>query len=243
MQNTKAESVQWVAGAIFLLSAAAYIAGPWVSLSWLQYFKIVPLIVVLFLILRGPRGNHTGIVAVGLVFGMLGDLVLEHGGDDLFALGAGLFLVNHILYNLYFLSLWRNRNGEKLFQRRIAALLACIVFISVSTINLVVSLSDQTKKDSGILVYLLPVYTTVLDLTTLNPLFLSLSEKTIQPAAIYMLVGGISYFISDNVLGMTRFGGFLLLGDRNINSLVIMTTYYIAQYFIPLSLKQRSKWA
>lgn len=82
----------------------------------------------------------------------------------------------------------------------------------------------------------------VLDMTALNPLFLFLSERKIQPAAIYMLLGGISYFFSDNLLGMGKFGGVLLLDSRRVNSLAIMCTYYIAQYFIPLSLKQREGW-
>jgi hypothetical protein len=82
----------------------------------------------------------------------------------------------------------------------------------------------------------------VLDMTALNPLFLMLSERTIQPAAIYLVLGGISYFLSDNLLGMSKFGGVLLLGERRVNSLVIMGTYYIAQYFIPLSLRQRKGW-
>lgn len=80
----------------------------------------------------------------------------------------------------------------------------------------------------------------MLDMTALNPVFLLLSERKIQPAAIYMLLGGMSYFCSDNLLGMSKFGGFLMLNSKRVNSLAIMSTYYIAQYFIPLSLKQRN---
>jgi hypothetical protein len=76
MQGSKPDRVEWAAGVTFLLSAAVYMAGPWVSLSWLQYFKVVPLVVVLLLLLRGPRREQTGVVVVGLIFGILGDLVL-----------------------------------------------------------------------------------------------------------------------------------------------------------------------
>jgi len=47
---------------------------------------------------------------MGLLFGALGDLILEHCGDSMFSAGAGAFLVGHILYSFAFLSLWRLKN-------------------------------------------------------------------------------------------------------------------------------------
>lgn len=76
MQGSKPDNLQLAGGIVFILSAAAYMAGPWVSASWLVYFKVVPLVVVVLLILKGPRRENTWTVAVGLIFGIMGDLVL-----------------------------------------------------------------------------------------------------------------------------------------------------------------------
>lgn len=75
MQGSR-DNLEWLAGIVFILSAGAYMAGPWVSVSWLVYFKVVPLVIVLLLILRGSRRENTWTVVVGLVFGIMGDLVL-----------------------------------------------------------------------------------------------------------------------------------------------------------------------
>lgn len=76
MQGSKPDSWQLPAGIVFVLSAAAYMAAPWVSISWLAYFKAVPLVVVLVLIIRGPRRENTWTVVIGLIFGIMGDLML-----------------------------------------------------------------------------------------------------------------------------------------------------------------------
>lgn len=76
MQGSKPDNMQWLAGIVFVLSAAAYMAGPWVEVPWLVYFKVAPLVVVLVLILRGPRREGTWTVVIGLIFGIMGDLML-----------------------------------------------------------------------------------------------------------------------------------------------------------------------
>lgn len=43
--------------------------------------------------------NSILLLLLALVFGSLGDLVLEYCGEKLFGLGAGLFLLGHICYN------------------------------------------------------------------------------------------------------------------------------------------------
>ena len=42
------------------------------------------------------------------------------------------------------------------------------------------------------------------------------------------------FLVSDNLLGRTIFTGFHIY-DRKVNSLVIMVTYYLGQYFIVIN--------
>ena len=225
---------------LYFLLAAAYTAGPSLQIQWFVYLKVIPLLIAIGLVLRKGRREGLGLVMTAILLGIGGDLVLEHCTDEWFAVGAGLFLVNHIFYNIYFLSLWHNKEGTVLFRRRFIALAISVLFLSASSVNLVTSFSDQAKQESGILVYLLPVYMVVLDFTAIKPLLLLLSESEYHPASIYLFLGGACYFLSDNLLGMTKFAGFALFGSRRMSSIGIMTTYYLAQYFITLSLTKRN---
>jgi hypothetical protein len=48
----------------------------------------------------------------------------------------------------------------------------------------------------------------VLDLTAINPLLLFLADNKPHPASVLMLLGGVCYFLSDNLLGMAKFANF-----------------------------------
>ena len=73
-----------------------------------------------------------------------------------------------------------------------------------------------------------------LNFTLINPILLLLGDKSRSSQSIMWVLGGIFYFISDNLLGMTKFGSLYILGERKINSFIIMVTDYLAQYLIPL---------
>ncbi len=45
-------------------------------------------------------------VIVGIFFGGVGDVVLDER-KDMFLIGAGFFLLGHILYNISIISLWK----------------------------------------------------------------------------------------------------------------------------------------
>ena len=47
-----------------------------------------------------------------------------------------------------------------------------------------------------------------------------------------MWLGTLSFLISDNVLGRAIFGEWRILDSRKVNSVVIMLSYYIAQYLM-----------
>lgn len=53
-----------------------------------------------------------------------------------------------------------------------------------------------------------------------------------------LLLGAISFFISDNVLGRSRFADFVIFDIKHMNSVVIMATYYLGQYLIAMTTRE-----
>jgi hypothetical protein len=154
----------------------------------------------------------------------------------LFALGAGTFLINQILYNLYCISLWGSASAESLYRRRYLAFVIAVVIISLSSINLPTAFTTQTTKEKDrLLVILLPVYAVFLNFTAILPFVVNLAQRKFKFHLIGLIVGGISFFISDNVLGRGKLTDETILEKRMYDSMLIMGTYYLAQYFIPLS--------
>lgn len=88
------------------------------------------------------------------------------------------------------------------------------------------------------LVIVLPVYLVFLNFTTILPILLLLGDRKTSIQSIGLVIGGLSYYISDNTLGRSKFVGLDLLGARWVRDLLIMGTYYLAQYFIPIAAMQ-----
>ena len=88
------------------------------------------------------------------------------------------------------------------------------------------------------LVIVLPVYMVFLNFTALLPILLLLGDRKVSIQSIGLVIGGLCFYISDNTLGRSKFVGLDLLGARWIRDLLIMGTYYLAQYFIPIAAMQ-----
>lgn len=55
-------------------------------------------------------------------------------------------MIGHFLYALAFLELWQLKNGALLIKRKIITLLIVVLFISLSTTNLIFCISDKLKE-------------------------------------------------------------------------------------------------
>lgn len=63
---------------LFFLTGTAYILAGQLDISFLRYFKVVPLLILILLILP-TNANHTNSkLIVGILGGLGGDLVLEY---------------------------------------------------------------------------------------------------------------------------------------------------------------------
>lgn len=88
------------------------------------------------------------------------------------------------------------------------------------------------------MLYLLPMYLIVLTFNVVNAYMLLLAQKNIDRYHVMLFFGTIMFCISDNVLGKAIFSDFKIFGERKINSLVIMISYYFGQYFIGLNVSK-----
>jgi len=117
------------------------------------------------------------------------------------------------------------------------ALFICIILLSISCLNLSTSISDKLKKDDELIVYLIPVYLVFLSCTAINPILLLLGDKSLRKSSFLLVLGGLLFFTSDNILGRSKFSDFAILDNRRYNSFVIMVSYYLGQYFITLGIR------
>jgi hypothetical protein len=100
-------------------------------------------------------------------------------------------------------------------------------------------ITDKAKDEDMLLVVLLPIYNVLLNSSAINPILLMMGSRKVCSQSIYLVLGGLSFYISDNVLGKSHFTDLAIFGDRKIDTIIIMTTYYLAQYFNSLGAKEK----
>lgn len=111
-------------------------------------------------------------------------------------------------------------------------------FLAVATINLATTLSDKLRNDDFIMVLVLPVYLIFLSFLVINAYLLMLGDRKPKLNSVLLLLGAISFFISDNVLGRSRFADFVIFDIKHMNGVVIMATYYLGQYLIAMTTRE-----
>jgi uncharacterized membrane protein YhhN len=80
--------------------AVLFLTGLYFDLPSLRLTKLVPILALAILVRPGPGDTYARLMASGLVFSALGDLLLEREG--LFLSGLLAFLVAHLLYGSAF---------------------------------------------------------------------------------------------------------------------------------------------
>ena len=174
-------------------------------------------------------GNGGLLILVGLIFGLIGDIVLDlkimypKQGDSYFIFGTSAFAIGHIfyafatvLYNLSVLQshLWWN-------------LLASILIAIAATVGIVFA-SKKMGLNFGKMFYPVVGYSVIL-----NFMFaFSVSIAIFNPIFWIFAAGMFLFLASDLVLSMQYFGG------RKEKSLIWINhiLYYLAQVAIAVSL-------
>ena len=148
-------------------------------------------------------------------------------------------MIGHVLYNLCILDLWEKVELASLTQKKKFLILFGSAFLlSCSFINLSTTVSDKMKQDSMLMVCVMPIYLIMLTLNCVNAYLLNLNCKKLDLHYLLLLFGTVMFCISDNVLGRVIFAYLEIGGSHKINSIVIMVTYYLGQYFIVLSISK-----
>jgi hypothetical protein len=121
-------------------------------------------------------------------------------------------------------------------NRKVLILFGSAFLLSCSFINLSTTVSDKMKQDSTLMVCVMPIYLVMLTLNCVNAYLLSLNCKKLDIHYLLLVFGTVMFCILDNVLGRVIFADLEIGGSHKINSIVIMVTYYLGQYFIVLSI-------
>lgn len=198
---------------IFIILAISYILSILIkpySFSWLV--KILP---ILFLItvawqhckFRNESQPHRVAIffITGLLFSSCGDFLLDNNTEDWFIFGLGAFFIAHVCY----LITLRPFN-IRLTNKRAAILGIYLAFGLMMFLKLIDGLGEL----------FIPVlaYMTVLLLMALATVFTHRSNA-------WLVAGGISFVLSDSLIGFDKFNSPILL-----NHVWVMCSYYFAQY-------------
>lgn len=196
---------------VFLVPALVFFIGQAVDNEALRVaVKPIPVLALaLGVWLATPRIRYRSYIAVGLLFGAAGDLLLE---IDLFEIGLGSFLIGQVLYTIAFVS-----------DTKRPGVLAALVFYGYG-IALVWLLADGTGD------LLIPVTTYALAITTM--LWRAVARIGVVPrvTALSAAYGAALFVISDSLIAINRFGT-----DIPADRWLVMTTYWAAQALIAYS--------
>ena len=169
-----------------------------------------------FIILRkyhkGSGYLKSLILLIGLVFAMVGDIVLI--GD--FTLGAIFFAVGHVFFLAYFCTLYK------------ISLIDIIIFLGLITFALLVIFLYPHFVFDGLLPVII-VYAVIISAMLAKAIGNYIKHR--GTANLVSLLGAFLFFFSDMMLLFFRFGGHILVFDY-----LCVYTYYPAEFLLALSL-------
>ena len=204
---------------ISALASAAYLAtSQWQPFPGRPALKAIPVgaLAVLALAARGRR-RDAGILALGLGFSTVGDVLLDLD-PGLFVFGLGAFLLTHIAYTCLFV---RNRaSGIRLDPPLLAAVLLVLAFSATLSAWIVPSVGGLA----------VPVVAYICAITAMVvAAFLARFRQR------WVAIGAVLFLISDSLLAINRFKAPVPLRDY-----LVWTTYYLGQCGIALGYLESS---
>lgn len=196
----------------FALGAYRYPDEKWATLA-----KCAPIVfLIVFIVMYGNalprRSTYAHNILLGLVFSCIGDGLLNH---DYFAPGMAAFGIAQIFYIIAFqtqlLKIW----------------IACVLYAGGITTVLLL----RQKLEPTILIGL-PIYTFLLLTMCWRSIVRACDPKyNTSSAATICAVGSVLFVISDTLIAFDRFNA-----PIPNSTILIMLTYYMAQFAITLSI-------
>jgi len=167
--------------------------------------KMLPLMLLIVMTLKGAQKKFVKLFALGLCFSMLGDFFLAYDRINWFIFGLGSFLIAHIIYIFSLTPL----SIESIKKRFIGIIIYLVYGISIF------SLISPNLKQLFIPVL---IYMSVL-------LFMALTTLNSKKSNNWLIIGGLSFVVSDSLLGINKF--YMPINNADF---FIMLSYYFAQY-------------
>ncbi|REE68120.1 putative membrane protein YhhN [Paenibacillus taihuensis] len=200
--------------AIALMSALYIFVIPAEPEGLKLVFKLIPMALILtyaWLLAPTSRQSKHWLLLLGLFFSMCGDGLMKW-----FVAGLSAFLIGHLFYIASF-------TRELRFSwPRAATLLPIALYAGYMGYRLVNALQDS--GDNGLLAPVL-VYITVISL---------MAWTAILTGNRFAIIGSLLFLASDSILSWNMF-----VSDISYSGVWIMTTYYVAQFFIASSIRAR----
>lgn len=156
------------------------------------------------------------LMMIAFTFSWLGDVFLMFSGEIFFMLGLGSFLMTHLFYIYVF-----SRNKEK-------ANWSARIFIPILSISVFSLIYNHVEK--GLLIPVL-VYMLAISLMAIT----ASERKTNTESFRFVFVGAILFLISDSFLAIEKFAYKI-----PVSTLLVMSTYVLAQYFIATGFLKQS---
>ncbi len=190
------------------------------GINWLHKIAKPMLMPALMLLLVNATDEgfpSKTLVLTGLFFSWLGDvfLLLESRYPMLFIAGLSSFLITHLCYIVYFISI---KSADGSFIKKHPVLIALILGYGVGLVWLLFPLPGDLK---------IPVILYAAVICTMLLCSLHVFLKVTVPANRYFVAGAVLFVISDTLLAINKFYQPLAFAGT-----LIMLTYCAAQYFI-----------
>lgn len=192
--------------ALFLLFSIVYCVLSFFSqsipLEWaIKILPILLLILVTVTQFKNTPDSKLKLFIIGLLFCMGGDIFLAVDREKLFVFGLGSFLLGHVFYISAMFPITK-KNGLGL----LGLMTYGVVMMSVLVPNLAALLVP-------VVIYMLVL------------LLMAATSITSTKSNLALVIGGVSFAISDSLIGIDKF-----YSEIPYAGLWIMITYYLAQY-------------
>ncbi|WP_033048947.1 lysoplasmalogenase [Pseudomonas sp. GM21] len=175
--------------------------------------KPMPVLALLGWLHDAPPGDYRRWISLGLIFSLLGDVLLAWPGD-LFVFGLGAFLVAHLAYLKAYLS-----------DCRRLAVLPLVIALGVGAVLLGILISH------GLGPLLVPVMVYGLAISAMLWRALArLGTEVPNRSALLAAAGAVAFVFSDSVIGINRF-----VMPFDAAPYVIILSYWLGQWGIAAS--------
>jgi len=184
--------------------SVAYILSSWMtsySMSWL--IKILPVATLIIVAIKIQPCKISKLFITGLIFSLIGDFILDYYQTQGFIFGLAAFFIAHLFY-IFSLGKWSISSKMTIVS---------LLVITYGSIVCYLIYPQLANLKIPVLAYML-----ILLVMCLSCLF---SVRT----NVWLLLGGLSFVVSDSIIGLNKF-----YSEIPLSGTLIMSSYYLAQY-------------